>query len=46
MENNHALDAEQFADAFLDDIAKWTGESAGQGQQDDITLLLFDFKRS
>ncbi len=46
MENNHALNAEQFADAFLDDIAKWSGQSAGQGQQDDITLLLFDFKRS
>lgn len=46
LENNHALNAEQFADAFLDEIAKWTGQSAGQGQQDDITLLLFDFKRS
>lgn len=46
MENNHALKAEQFADAFLGEITKWTGQSAGQGQQDDITLLLFDFKRS
>lgn len=46
MENNHALNAGQFADAFLDDIAKWTAQSAGEGQQDDITLLLFDFKRS
>ncbi len=46
LENNHALNAEQFADAFLDEIAKWTDQSAGQGQQDDITLLLFDFKRS
>jgi serine phosphatase RsbU (regulator of sigma subunit) len=46
MENNHALNAEQFADAFLDEIAKWSGQSAGQSQQDDITLLLFDFKRS
>jgi len=46
MENNHALNAEQFADDFLGEIAKWTDQSAGQGQQDDITLLLFDFKRS
>lgn len=46
MENNHALQAEKFADTFLGEIAKWTGQSAGQGQQDDITLLLFDFKRS
>jgi len=46
MENNHALNAEQFADDFLGEIAKWTDQSAGQGQQDDITLLLFDFRRS
>lgn len=46
MENNHALNTEQFADAFLGEIAKWAGQPAGQGQQDDITLLLFDFKRS
>jgi serine phosphatase RsbU (regulator of sigma subunit) len=46
MDNNHTLNAEQFADAFLEDIAKWSGQPAGQGQQDDITLLLFDFKRS
>jgi serine phosphatase RsbU (regulator of sigma subunit) len=44
MENNHALKAEEFADAFLDEIAKWSGQSVGQSQQDDITLLLFDFK--
>jgi len=46
MENYHALNAEQFADTFLSEIANWTGQPADQGQQDDITLLLFDFKRS
>lgn len=46
MENNRALNAEQFADAFLGDIANWSAQLAGQSQQDDITLLLFDFKRS
>jgi serine phosphatase RsbU (regulator of sigma subunit) len=46
MENNHALNAEQFADAFLGEIANWSAQLAGQSQQDDITLLLFDFKRS
>lgn len=44
IENNQALNAEQFADLLLDDVAHWS-QSAGQGQQDDITLLLFDFKR-
>jgi serine phosphatase RsbU (regulator of sigma subunit) len=46
MEKNHALNAEQFADALLAEIASWSGQSNGEGQQDDITLLLFDFARS
>ncbi|HET6181281.1 MAG TPA: SpoIIE family protein phosphatase [Candidatus Sulfotelmatobacter sp.] len=46
MENNRALNAEQFADAFLDEIATWSAQLEGPSQQDDITLLLFDFKRS
>jgi serine phosphatase RsbU (regulator of sigma subunit) len=46
MENNHTLRAEQFANAFLSEIAKWSGRPDGLGQQDDITLVLFDFKRS
>jgi len=29
---------------LLAEITNWTGLSADQGQQDDITLLLFDFK--
>ena len=45
LERNHALTADHFADAFLSEIAGWTGQSANIGQQDDITLLLFDFKR-
>ena len=45
MEANKSLTVDTFADAFLAEIAKWTGPSADQGQQDDITLLLFDFKR-
>jgi hypothetical protein len=46
MEKNHAFNAERFADALLAEIASRTGQSAEQGQQDDITLLLFDFARS
>jgi len=44
-EDNHSLNAEGFADSFLGEIARWTGRSVSQGQQDDITILLFDFKR-
>jgi phosphoserine phosphatase RsbU/P len=43
---NKSLAADEFADSFLKEIANWTGATAAQGQQDDITLLLFDFKRS
>jgi serine phosphatase RsbU (regulator of sigma subunit) len=45
MESNKSLAADPFADALLAEITIWTGLSADQGQQDDITLLLFDFKR-
>jgi len=46
IEKHDALGAEQFADAFLTELANWTGQSIGQGQNDDVTLLLFDFKRT
>jgi phosphoserine phosphatase RsbU/P len=39
MKANKSLSADQFADSFLAEITKWTDQ-----QQDDITLLLFDFK--
>jgi hypothetical protein len=41
---NHAFIAERFAGALLVENARWTDQSAEQGQQDDITLLLFDFE--
>jgi phosphoserine phosphatase RsbU/P len=46
LEINNSLKADQFADALLAEIARWTGQSADRGQQDDVTLLLFDFKRA
>jgi len=46
IEKHDTLGAEQFADASLTEIANWTGQSTGQGQNDDVTLLLFDFKRT
>jgi serine phosphatase RsbU (regulator of sigma subunit) len=45
MNVNKSLPADQFADTFLAEITNWTRQSADHGQQDDITLLLFDFKR-
>ena len=45
MEAHRRVSATQFADNFLAEIARWSNESrAGQYQQDDITLLLFDFR--
>jgi phosphoserine phosphatase RsbU/P len=43
VESNKVLAADQFADVLVADIAHWTGQSSDQGQQDDITVLLFDF---
>ena len=40
MENHTKLRADQFADAFLSEISRWSEESPVQGQQDDITLLV------
>src|SRR5438309_3555698 len=40
IDDNQALGAEQFADALLDEVSQWS-QPACQGQQDDITLLLF-----
>jgi serine phosphatase RsbU (regulator of sigma subunit) len=45
IERNYILSANTFADSLLAEITNWTSNPAGQSQQDDITLLLFDFKR-
>ena len=44
MDSSRALDTGPFADACLAEIAKWTGQSGDQCQQDDITLLVIDYK--
>jgi sigma-B regulation protein RsbU (phosphoserine phosphatase) len=44
MEKNHALGANAFADALLDELARWIGQSTDEGQKDDITALVIDFK--
>jgi serine phosphatase RsbU (regulator of sigma subunit) len=44
LESNHNLGAEKFADLLLDELAGWLEHPKGQGQQDDLTLLVVDFK--
>jgi phosphoserine phosphatase RsbU/P len=44
MENNKGLGADQFANVFLDEVSSWGAQNREQGQQDDITLLVIDFK--
>jgi serine phosphatase RsbU (regulator of sigma subunit) len=44
MESNKQLGADEFADSFLAELSRWSGQTTEQGQQDDITLLVVDFK--
>lgn len=44
VEENHSLHTGQIADAILREITAWVGPSATPVQQDDMTLLLFDFR--
>jgi hypothetical protein len=44
MESKHSLGAEEFIDALLDELSRWSGHVRGEGQQDDITVLAIDFE--
>jgi phosphoserine phosphatase RsbU/P len=44
IENNKHLSADQFAQTFLAELSRWSNQTTDQGQQDDITLLVVDFK--
>ena len=44
LELNCLTGANEFSDALLDEMALWSGQPRGQGQQDDITFLTVDFK--
>jgi phosphoserine phosphatase RsbU/P len=35
---------EQFVDALLDEMSRWSGNPRGEGQKDDITVLVVDFR--
>jgi sigma-B regulation protein RsbU (phosphoserine phosphatase) len=45
IENHKHLGADQFVETFLAELSRWSGQTAEQGQQDDITLLVVDFQR-
>jgi sigma-B regulation protein RsbU (phosphoserine phosphatase) len=45
IENHKHLGVDQFVQTFLAELSRWSGQTAEQGQQDDITLLVVDFKR-
>ena len=44
LEANYALGANEFIDALIDEVSRWSGQPSGQGQQDDITILAVHFK--
>ena len=44
LESNHSLRADMFADLLLDELSSWSEHPRGQGQPDDLTLLVIDFK--
>jgi len=46
LESNHNLRTEMFADSLLDELSAWSEHPKGQGQQDDLTLLVIDFQRT
>jgi serine phosphatase RsbU (regulator of sigma subunit) len=44
IENHNHLAADRFSKRFLDELSRWSSQTTEQGQQDDITLLVIDFK--
>ena len=46
MKSHKHLEAEPFSQTLLDDLAGWSNQGIGPGQQDDITLLVIDYKRN
>jgi sigma-B regulation protein RsbU (phosphoserine phosphatase) len=44
LESNNSLGADVFADLLLDELSGWSEHPKGQAQQDDLTLLVIDFK--
>jgi len=43
LESNHTLKVNAFADLLLEELTDWSEHPKGEGQADDITLLVIDF---
>jgi serine phosphatase RsbU (regulator of sigma subunit) len=44
MKINQSLAADQFVEGLLDELCRWSQQPRGEGQTDDITVLIIDFK--
>jgi sigma-B regulation protein RsbU (phosphoserine phosphatase) len=44
IEDHKHLSADQFSQALLNELSRWSNQTMEQGQQDDITLLVIDYK--
>jgi phosphoserine phosphatase RsbU/P len=44
LDSNHGLKSDRFADSLLDRLTGWSEHTKGNGQEDDITLLVIDFR--
>jgi phosphoserine phosphatase RsbU/P len=44
IESQKDLATDQFSQMLLNDLSRWSNQPAEQGQQDDITLLVIDYK--
>jgi len=43
LQDNHDLSPEQFVDALLNELSRWSNPASGREPEDDITLLAFHF---
>ncbi|HEY2120214.1 MAG TPA: SpoIIE family protein phosphatase [Candidatus Acidoferrum sp.] len=46
LEANHNLNADRFADLLLAELNAWSEHPNGDGREDDITLLVIDFRNA
>jgi serine phosphatase RsbU (regulator of sigma subunit) len=44
LQDHHDLSAEQFVDALLDELSRWSNLASGREPEDDLTLLAFHFE--
>lgn len=44
LQDNHDLSVEQFVDALLNELSRWSDLASGREPEDDLTLLAFHFE--